>query len=1362
MCGLVVRRLFWSQFILVVGLNAAAQPAYAIPSPELVIGSVSSLAQVGAFFSALLGGGLLATGHRLKGRGAATSPLSRIAVLVLTLSCAFLLSANLYQYFDNRAESQARLQATLTRPAQTQSDTFRDPALSVTSFDNQTRHQNAVTTDEALSLLFGPETTPSDIVLVDIREGAENATGTIPGASHIRFPDFNLSGEELEGKQVLLFCHNGNRSSETCERLAKLGVDCRFIAGGLEKWIVEGRPFTDESVRSLADLRAIPNFANSQTLLTTASVHALANEENSQFIDVRYPAEFARGHLPGAINIPLRALPTETLLAKIAQLRDQPIIAPCYDRRGCFMAQVLGYELTKAGFDFRGRYTVPWEFFKPRPLKPHIALWLDQQNQSSWTRATEFGANKLADLTGITGPILALFLLSLASRLLVLPIAVKSEKDQILQRRLEPELIALKKNNRNDPVLRARAFADFHTRHGLTPMRNLLALAFLPVMMLGLASVQKSAAFDGSGFGWVTDLGTPDSVYLLPVIFVFLALAYLVSAAARTRRQRAMSILIGGPVLLLLTAGLNASGCLYLCFSMSLLIVQRAVISGRLKQAQVYGQRVWRRLRSRLNYGLVRLDDQMLAQECGNKAYRLSVAKSLGVEVPKGLIIPFDTVLRYQQADGKFRQTLHRAICRRFGDGLLAVRSSGGSEDSSQQSFAGIYASVLNVNGDTLGKAILAVAASFQTDRAQDYASDRRREDRPNILIQRMIDAEFSGVLFTRDLFNSGLAKLEMVTGVADRLVSGQVTPESREFGRYSCAPLNETDTGIDFTPLLRIGQKLEHHFGNPQDIEWAYAEGRFHIVQSRDITATGIGNSDCASVSNEWHRIFAQLDFGADSGEPLFSKDEMAEVLPMPTPLSLEYMNRLWENGGSVDLACRELGLKYYVSEETGTHLVTLFGRLYSDVAVKRLNSVRFSKSALRRIRRDADGFATRFHTEFSPGFLRRMEHWERTDLDRFTAGELVERVLLEFDDYSKVTHVEVEKINIAASCFLNEARLGCEASGLDPARFMGTALVQPEAGSEVHGQKRDPRTAFAHRSEFDYELSQARFSETGRDLAEYFGIGVMQPDKTPIVSSPPEACPESVKNAIARVSAFQLLKEEAKDVSLRQVAFIRRLLVCLDQKLQLNGLVFYLFKRELMLLGTEDEAQVLARAKERWDQREALVQHPPLRPVLTIGDLERASARIGSVPARAHVPMAGKRIAGRKSVSGPAYVADVHKCELGGPLPGFGDGDILVCASVHPDWLGEVLRSGGVVSEVGGWLSHIAIIARENDIPMIVGSNAFEQVINGALLTLGQDGSVIESATAKPDFQEILPEAHLAKRPARDGIRVRGIGAK
>ena len=134
-----------------------------------------------------------------------------------------------------------------------------------------------------------------------------------------------------------------------------------------------------------------------------------------------------------------------------------------------------------------------------------------------------------------------------------------------------------------------------------------------------------------------------------------------------------------------------------------------------------------------------------------------------------------------------------------------------------------------------------------------------------------------------------------------------------------------------------------------------------------------------------------------------------------------------------------------------------------------------------------------------------------------------------------------------------------------------------------------------------------------------------------------------------------------------------------------------------------------------------------PPLPARLSLGAIERATwpVRVASAAPSDGV-LSGTRVAGRRAVEGSAYVVSHPQAEQGAPLAGFRDGDILVTPMVHPAWLADVLRSGGVVAETGGWLSHMAIVARERDVAMIVGVAGLARIAHGARLRLTTGGRV------------------------------------
>ena len=100
----------------------------------------------------------------------------------------------------------------------------------------------------------------------------------------------------------------------------------------------------------------------------------------------------------------------------------------------------------------------------------------------------------LSPIAGAIGLILTIILLACLSRLMILPFAVKAERDQIRARAASAEMDDIKQRLKDDPVRKTRAIRAFYKRHGMTPGRNLIAMLFLPIMAVALLAVQDLAA----------------------------------------------------------------------------------------------------------------------------------------------------------------------------------------------------------------------------------------------------------------------------------------------------------------------------------------------------------------------------------------------------------------------------------------------------------------------------------------------------------------------------------------------------------------------------------------------------------------------------------------------------------------------------------------------------------------------------------------------------------------------------------------------------------------------------------------------------------------------------------------------------
>ena len=1304
---------------LFLSLLYTSQPAYAIPSPDLVVGSISSISQLITLLSASLGGAALA-GGRLAFGGARPRSGSPLPLWLLASAGMLLLVAlglNGYQYLVGKDAETARLSATLSRPSHDPGAALLDPTLKEISYRDQLVNPLGMTTDALADLLDEVDKgKTTDVLFFDIREDGEAAMGMAPHFNHIRFPDFSPTAPEIQGKRIVLMCDNGNRSHEVAEILSSKGIPVSFVRGGIEKWIVEGKAVSGGFARTPENLRAIPPFRNDKVLLDTPDVRNLVATQNAAFVDVRYPGDFEHGHLPGAINIPIRGLPSGQLHEAIENVPKRPIVLACYDKRSCFMSEVLGLELTKAGYDVRGRYTLPWEYFVAAEDPPHIVKWR-QLSDTSWRAWAagwlsdwlEWASNRIGGLSA------AILLLALLSRALVLPFTVATERDQIKLRGLSTTIEAIAQRCAMDRKRKSRALKALYRKHGMRPGRNLLALLFLPLFLISLEAIARTAERLPSSFLWIPDLSGKDPLYVLPLAFGVLVALYLQWVVARTRRQSVVVWGVGMPACVAMALALSAGGTLYMVLSVALMLIQRAVIV--LPFSALY-RAAFR------NKGLLKLSNAD-HQDCGNKATRLARLSRVGVAVPPGVVLtPSFCHAHLAEGSVAHQRSLAR-IVRRLPGTRFAVRSSGAHEDGADDSFAGIFETVLNVGKQDIPAAVDRVWRSFQSERAQSY-SDARGAG--SIIIQHMVDAQFAGVAFTQDPAHAGLMLVELVKGTGEALVSGVAIPDVFRLGRFTGTLVGEQMPPIDLAPLFAMARQCEALFAKPQDIEWAYRGGKFYILQSRDITRTVAenlaGDSRTGRLELERDRLLAYLASQDGHGEPCLEQNELSELLPRPTPSSLSLMNALWQSGGSVDLACRGLGLDYKVDEDSRPYVVAALGRLYVNRAEAQWRAPRVQAFARRRLQRAARQVDDMYRATFSE-FASELVLLDAVDFNRMPAAALVAEFKRRLDHFVTETHVTVETINVVADFHVQLAHRMLEERGVSPARYLHSTSVgllqQVAAISDPEARASRFLSAFGHRAPLDYELSQPRYAEDATSARKYV-------DRLTVAAAAEirENGQDEKIELVETACHLQDLKEEAKHESLREFALLRKIMLALDRRFDLDGLIFYLTVDEVVMLCDENLEMLHGKARERKQDEKLFASVPPLPTRLALADLETASFERGNVLSPQRGAMKGSLVSGSGNVVGRAYVVATEDAECGAALEGFEEGDIIVSRFIHPNWLPYFGRAGGFVSELGGWLSHTAILAREYSRPMVVGVRSTANIEFGARLQIHPDGTI------------------------------------
>ena len=118
------------------------------------------------------------------------------------------------------------------------------------------------------------------------------------------------------------------------------------------------------------------------------------------------------------------------------------------------------------------------------------------------------------------------------------------------------------------------------------------------------------------------------------------------------------------------------------------------------------------------------------------------------------------------------------------------------------------------------------------------------RKVRMAVVVQQMVFPHASGILFTADPVtgNRKVAAVEAGVGLGEALVSGVTNADLYKVrdGRIivkaqRCDQPALTDAQV--VGLAELGRRIEAHFGRPQDIEWCLIDDDFQIVQSRPIT---------------------------------------------------------------------------------------------------------------------------------------------------------------------------------------------------------------------------------------------------------------------------------------------------------------------------------------------------------------------------------------------------------------------------------------------------------------------------------------------------------------------------------------------
>lgn len=206
---------------------------------------------------------------------------------------------------------------------------------------------------------------------------------------------------------------------------------------------------------------------------------------------------------------------------------------------------------------------------------------------------------------------------------------------------------------------------------------------------------------------------------------------------------------------------------------------------------------------------------------------------------------------------------------------FVAVRSSATTEDLKTASFAGQQETFLNIKGSSnLIESVKKCWASLFTARAIYYREKRGFKHETAfiaVVVQKMINSDKSGVMFTINPVtnNPNEIVIESVFGLGEGIVSGAIEPDTyvidkatrmikeKKIGhkkiifmksasgqtvKLQLPPFKVTSqvlTDLEVRNLANYGARIEEHYKNHQDIEFAIEAGQIYIVQTRPVTTS-------------------------------------------------------------------------------------------------------------------------------------------------------------------------------------------------------------------------------------------------------------------------------------------------------------------------------------------------------------------------------------------------------------------------------------------------------------------------------------------------------------------------------------------
>ncbi|HEX4744522.1 MAG TPA: PEP/pyruvate-binding domain-containing protein [Candidatus Limnocylindria bacterium] len=694
-------------------------------------------------------------------------------------------------------------------------------------------------------------------------------------------------------------------------------------------------------------------------------------------------------------------------------------------------------------------------------------------------------------------------------------------------------------------------------------------------------------------------------------------------------------------------------------------------------------------------------------------------------------------------------------------DVRVAVRSSATGEDGTDASFAGQHETILDVQGaDAVVEAVLECWRSAGNERVTAY---RRQKgiDAPvhvAVLVQQMVRSDVSAIAFGVDPVSGdgSVIVIDAARGLGDKIASGEVTPDRYVVLREDLAvrgPADGTLSADEARGIAKLVLALEQENGHAVDVECAYAANQLYLLQCRPITtlasAFPVEWSHPDDAKLHWRREDAhqsgpsrRLALAVWRNSPAYGVRKRAEIDDLPmAPRFAPFHGRLYlaverrRRDGDMSELQRRATARVRARART-------WRRVWDEDYVPRLRAhyawidtviAELPTAPLATIATRWDELWPRLHDIWTMHMLTTGAAYPIMDelaetYERLTGGTTAEAL--------KLTQARTPALQRLARDFHALLRLY---TGSDRAAFerAADAFVAAHGNLGSSGEDVAEPTWQDDRGLLMAELDRRAAhpeedpdARTARLIAE--GDAIAARTRELLRDRPADLA--AFEEILAAARAVGPLTEEHNYVLDRQIqARTGRLIRAVGARMAREDLLgdaadIWHFEPEEISAALRGEQQIrgltAARAAEfaSWQRlRHPKVLGSPIPPPAPIGSAQRvdlwhrtAQDETGVIKGQ---PASSGRVRGRARLVRSG--ADFGKMTRG---------DVLVCRSSNVSWIPLFTIAAAVVTDVGGSLSHAAVVAREFGVPAVVGcAVALETLRDGQLVEVDGDRGIV-----------------------------------